>query len=57
MSEWQADVEKLKATYAEWERSKGENIAHWVDLMADSIDFRSLANGHMDSLDRDLLHP
>ena len=47
MSEWQADVEKLKAAYAEWERSKGENIAHWVDLMADSIDFRSLANGHM----------
>ena len=47
MSEWQAGIDKLRAAYAEWHRSKGGNIAPWVDLMADCIDFRSLANGHM----------
>jgi uncharacterized protein len=47
MSEIKAPVEKLKAAYQEWHRSKGENIDPWTDLLADCVDFRSLANGQL----------
>jgi len=39
-------LERLAAAYTEWARSKGENKDHWLELIADGIDFRSLANEH-----------
>jgi ketosteroid isomerase-like protein len=44
MAEWQAVIDRVKAVYAEWHNSKGENKDQWLDLISDGIDFRSLAN-------------
>ena len=44
-----SDLERLKAAYAQWDRSKGEDKAMWMELFADHVDFRSLGAG------RDLL--
>lgn len=46
MAEWQACLDSLKACYAEWDRSKGGSIDKWLDIFADEVDFRSLADGH-----------
>jgi ketosteroid isomerase-like protein len=37
-------VQKLAAAYDLWERSRGGSIDHWLSLMADEVDFRSLAD-------------
>ena len=37
-------VQKLAAAYDLWEQSRGGSIDHWLSLMADEVDFRSLAD-------------
>jgi uncharacterized protein len=43
MAETQAPLEKLKAAYQAWHDSRGKSIETWLELLADEIDFRSLA--------------
>ena len=45
MTEEQTDLEKLKAAFQEWHDTKGASIDTWLALMADEVDWRSLANG------------
>lgn len=45
MAQWETGIERLKAAYKAWHDSKGESIDTWIGLLADSVDFRSLANG------------
>lgn len=45
MAEWEVALPKLKAAYKAWHDSKGGSIDTWLDLVADGIDFRSLADG------------
>ncbi len=45
MAEKQADLEKLKAAVRAWDDTKGKSIDTWLDLMADHVDWRSLADG------------
>jgi ketosteroid isomerase-like protein len=40
-----ANKEILRAAYAKWHDTKGGSVDHWLSLMADKIDFRSLADG------------
>jgi ketosteroid isomerase-like protein len=44
MSE-QANVELLKDAYARWHASKGGSVDHWMGLVADDIQFGSIARG------------
>jgi len=37
-------VQRLAAAYHLWSESKGGSIDHWLSLMADEIDFRSLVD-------------
>jgi len=46
----QDNVAILRDGYARWNESKGRSVDHWLSLMADDIDFRSLADG-MEGLD------
>lgn len=39
------ELKKLKAAYRRWDRSKGSEKSMWLDIFADEVDFRSLANG------------
>lgn len=39
------NVAKLKAAYHQWHTSKGGSTDAWLDLMADNVSIRSLANG------------
>jgi len=45
MAEAQTDIDKLKAAFRAWNDTKGASIDTWLDLMADQIDWRSLADG------------
>ena len=45
MGETQSNLEKLKAAYRAWHDSKGASIETWLALMAEAVDFRSLAAG------------
>ena len=45
MDQMNANVERLKAAYAQWHETKGGSVDTWLDMMDDEIDFRSLANG------------
>lgn len=45
MAIWESGIDELKAAYAEWDRSKGDKLTPWLDLLAAEVDFRSLANG------------
>jgi len=40
-----ANREILKTAYAKWHDTRGGSVDHWLSLMADEIDFRSLADG------------
>jgi len=40
-----ANKEILKTAYAKWHDTRGGSVDHWLSLMADEIDFRSLADG------------
>lgn len=40
-----SNVERLAEAYRIWDESKGASLEHWLELFADSVDFRSLAEG------------
>jgi uncharacterized protein len=40
-----ANVELLRAAYADWGNSKGQSVDHWMGLLSDEIRFGSLAQG------------
>jgi ketosteroid isomerase-like protein len=44
MSE-QENVEILRRAYALWNDSKANSVGHWLDLIADDVQWRSLADG------------
>ncbi len=39
------NVAILKDAYQRWHDSKGGSVDHWMSLMTDDINFRSLAQG------------
>jgi uncharacterized protein len=39
------NVAKLKDAYRQWHESKGKSVQAWLDLVADNIRLRSLADG------------
>ena len=45
MTDGQANLDKLRTAFGEWDDTKGGSIDTWLELMADEVDFRSLANG------------
>lgn len=45
MSTEQTNTEILRTAYAKWHETKGGSVDHWLSLMSDKIDFRSLADG------------
>jgi uncharacterized protein len=47
MEQWEAGFEKLKAAYRAWNDTKGASLSMWLDLLAEEVDFRSLANGKL----------
>jgi uncharacterized protein len=44
MSE-QENVEILRRGYALWNDTKADSVAHWLDLVADDVKWRSIADG------------
>ncbi len=36
----------LKEAYAHWDENKEQAFQHWMDLLSDDVNFRSLADGH-----------
>ena len=38
-------LEKLRAAYKAWHDTRGQSVAEWMNLMADDIEMRSLADG------------
>ena len=45
MAKGEDNVERLKQAYRLWHDSKGSSADHWLGLMAEEVDFRSLAQG------------
>ena len=45
MAQWETAIDRLTAAYKAWHDSKGGSIDIWIGLMAEVVDFRSLANG------------
>ena len=45
MSQEKANVEILKKAFEVWDATKGGSVAHWLDIAADDVNFRSLAEG------------
>ena len=39
------NTETLEEAYRLWHDTKGESVSHWMSLMADNVDFSSLAHG------------
>jgi uncharacterized protein len=39
------NVETLKDAYQRWHDSKAGSVDHWLSLMTDDVNFRSLAEG------------
>lgn len=46
MTSEEQNVATLKEAYRQWHETKGASSEHWMDLMADRVKFRSLAEGH-----------
>ena len=42
------NVEILKPLYAKWHETKGGSVEDWMAILADEIDFRSLAMGQLE---------
>jgi ketosteroid isomerase-like protein len=38
-------VAKLRAAYQRWHDTRGQSVADWIDLMADDVKIRSVADG------------
>jgi ketosteroid isomerase-like protein len=47
MAQWETAIDRRKAAYKAWHDSKGASAESWIELMADRVDFRSLANGRL----------
>ena len=47
MAQWETAIERLKAAYKTWHDSKGSSLDTWTGLLADVVDFRSLADGRL----------
>ncbi|MCP4330948.1 MAG: nuclear transport factor 2 family protein, partial [Alphaproteobacteria bacterium] len=45
MSNESTNKEILKTAYTKWHDTRGGSVDHWLSIMADKIDFRSLADG------------
>lgn len=45
MSQEDAQVTLLKEAYRKWHDTKAGSVDHWLELMTDDIQFRSLAGG------------
>ena len=45
MTEEDSNVARLREAYRLWHETRGGSVEHWMDLLADDIDFRSLAGG------------
>ena len=45
MADGAANVDILKEAYARWNDSKGQSVDHWMGLVAEDIQFGSLAQG------------
>lgn len=45
MSQEDAQVNSLKEAYKKWHDTKAGSVDHWLNLMTDDIQFRSLAAG------------
>jgi uncharacterized protein len=39
------NVETLRAAYLLWNDSKANSVEHWLDLIHEDVDWRSLADG------------
>ena len=39
------NTEILRQAYKRWHDSKGGTVDHWISIMAEDVDFRSLADG------------
>lgn len=39
------NLKSLKKAYRRWDETKGESVEVWMDLMADEVEFGSLAGG------------
>lgn len=40
------NTEILKHAFMRWNDTKGKSTDHWLGILADEVDFRSLADGH-----------
>jgi uncharacterized protein len=47
MAQWETAIEGLKAAYKAWSDTRGGSIETWGNLLADTVDFRSLADGRL----------
>lgn len=47
MAEWELGLARLKEAYSAWHETKGGSLDTWINLLADEVDFRSLANGRL----------
>jgi ketosteroid isomerase-like protein len=45
MSNAERNIEILKEAYGRWHESRGGSVDHWMDIVADDIQFGSLAQG------------
>jgi uncharacterized protein len=50
MTEEDANLTTLENAYRLWHDSKAGSVAHWLSLMADDVDFRSLSGGPPDAM-------
>jgi ketosteroid isomerase-like protein len=44
------NVEILREAYRRWSDSKGQSIDHWLAILAEEIDFGSLAQGRVEAV-------
>ncbi len=45
MSDTAANKAILKDAFERWHQTKGGSVDHWMSILADEVDFRSLADG------------
>ncbi|HJQ56205.1 MAG TPA: nuclear transport factor 2 family protein [Vineibacter sp.] len=45
MSQESANLELIRNGYAMWNQNKEQSFQHWMDLLADNVQWRSLAGG------------
>ena len=45
MAKQDGDLQRIQSAYAEWSAKKEGSFEHWMDMLADNVDFHSLAAG------------